>query len=72
MTEAAGRDEEVLENLDTARPSAQNQIEFVNLVINQLTEHGVMQATSLYKSPTDLTPRGPAGLFEIRRGRNRE
>ncbi|MBI3148981.1 MAG: DEAD/DEAH box helicase family protein [Betaproteobacteria bacterium] len=41
-----------------------NQIEFVNLIVNQLTEHGVMEAAMLYESPfTDLTPRGPDGLF---------
>jgi type I restriction enzyme, R subunit len=40
------------------------QIEFVNLIINHLTEHGVMEAGMLYESPfTDLTPRGPDGLF---------
>jgi len=41
-----------------------NQIEFVNLIVNHLTEHGVMDAVMLYESPfTDLTPRGPDGLF---------
>lgn len=41
-----------------------NQIEFVNLIVNHLTEHGTMDAAMLYASPfTDLTPRGPDGLF---------
>ncbi|WP_081130103.1 DEAD/DEAH box helicase family protein [Metallibacterium scheffleri] len=41
-----------------------NQIEFVNLIVNHLTEHGVMEAAMLYESPfTDLTPRGPEELF---------
>jgi type I restriction enzyme R subunit len=41
-----------------------NQIEFVNLIVNHLTEHGVMDAAMLYESPfTDITPHGPDGMF---------
>ena len=42
-----------------------NQIEFVNLVIDHLTEHGTMPAERLYESPfIDLSPLGPDGLFD--------
>ncbi|MDX1996746.1 MAG: type I restriction-modification enzyme R subunit C-terminal domain-containing protein, partial [Thermoanaerobaculia bacterium] len=41
-----------------------DQIEFVNLVVEHLTERGVMDAALLYESPfTDLTAQGPTGLF---------
>jgi type I restriction enzyme R subunit len=43
---------------------AANQIEFVNLIVDHLTEHGVVEPGRLYESPfTDVTPRGPDGLF---------
>ena len=47
-----------------ARRSTANQIEFVNLIVDHLTEHGVMERGLLYESPfTDLTPHGPDGIF---------
>jgi type I restriction enzyme R subunit len=41
-----------------------HQIEFVNLIVDHLTEHGIMEAARLYESPfTDITSHGPDGLF---------
>jgi type I restriction enzyme R subunit len=41
-----------------------NQIEFVNMIIDHLTENGAMNPALLYSSPyTDFSPRGVDGLF---------
>ena len=41
-----------------------NQIEFVNTIVDHLTENGAMDPTLLYSSPyTDFSPRGVDGLF---------
>lgn len=45
-------------------PLNANQIHFVDMIINHLTEHGMMSAALLYGSPfTDLSPHGPDALF---------
>jgi type I restriction enzyme R subunit len=47
---------------------AANQIEFINLVVNHLTENGIMEAEQLYESPfTDIVPQGPDALFGAER-----
>jgi type I restriction enzyme, R subunit len=52
-------------NAFTARGTlTANQIEFVNLVVDQLTARGAMPPELLYESPfTDLSAQGPDGVF---------
>jgi type I restriction enzyme, R subunit len=46
------------------RPAS--QIEFVNLTVNHLTEHGLMTAALLCESPfTDVTPSGLFGSSQV-------
>ena len=41
-----------------------NQIEFINMIINQLVDHGIVDVSILYESPfTDVSPQGPDAIF---------
>lgn len=45
----------------TATP---NQIEFINLVVEELTQNGVMEPGRLFESPyPDINAQGPLGVF---------
>jgi type I restriction enzyme, R subunit len=45
-------------------PLSASQIEFINLIIDHLTYHGIMEASLLYESPfIDINAQGPEGVF---------
>ena len=60
-----GAAKEAMASFLVGKTLSANQIEFVNLIVDHLTEHGVVEPERLYESPfTDLTPKGPEELFE--------
>jgi len=51
------------EFLDDKRYS-KNQIRFVNLIIDELADRGVVEAKRVYESPYDgIAPEGPEAIF---------
>jgi type I restriction enzyme R subunit len=49
--------------LDEKRYS-RNQIQFVNLIIDELTDRGIVEAARVYESPYDaIAPEGPEAIF---------
>lgn len=59
-----GAAKEAMASFTADKHLSANQLEFINLIVDHLTEHGVVETARLYESPfTDLTPRGPDGLF---------
>lgn len=42
-----------------------DQIEFINLIVDHLTHHGIMDPGLLYEAPfTDIHSQGPEGVFQ--------
>jgi type I restriction enzyme, R subunit len=62
LDRAAGK--EAFSRFLTSHDYSSNQIEFVNLIVDHLTEQGVIDPTLLWSSPyTDLSAKGADGVF---------
>jgi len=63
MDRAAAK--EALARFTNGKTLTANQLEFIDLIVDHLMEHGVVDPARLYESPfTDLTPHGQDGLFK--------
>ena len=68
MRSLVGLDRQAAKNafglfLSSRKPTSQ-QIEFIDLIVNHLTEQGCIEAARLYESPfTDLSPTSVEGVF---------
>lgn len=48
----------------SATTATPNQIEFIQLIVQELTQNGVMEPERLFQSPfTDISAQGPVGVF---------
>jgi len=55
---------EAFSELVSGTKATADQIEFVELIVSELTQTGQMEAKRLYESPfLDISPQGPEGLF---------
>jgi len=52
-------------NLIAAGTASESQLQFIEEIVQHLTEHGAMPAARLYESPfTDIHAQGPDGVFD--------
>ncbi len=59
-----GAAEQALAGFIDGRTLSSNQLDFIRLVVDHLTENGAMEANRLYESPfTDFAPQGPEEIF---------
>jgi len=55
---------EAMNTFLTDSTATNRQIEFVNLIVDELTKNGAMEDGRLYQSPfVDMAPTGPEGIF---------
>ena len=56
---------DALSGFTSGNTFSSKQITFVEMVVAQLTEHGIADRKSFYDPPfTDVAPAGPSGLFD--------